>query len=199
MTEYTPELLTIDNYEFIIKTTSDLFDGFALVGGEPILFNDLLHIAYLINHYKGRPSHLTTNATVSLKEVKEHIHLFERINLSVNTLNPETYKTITGSEFSIDMLRYNASLLKDSDVEIKINTVLLYPYNTSEDEIIAVIEFASEFDFIPEFLYYLSLKPEDKEKVAISLRQFRQLMEKLGYNETYSPRLYNHTKNSLSS
>src|SRR3990167_1077067 len=102
MTEYTPELLTIDNYEFIIKTTSDLFDGFALVGGEPILFNDLLHIAYLINHYKGRPSHLTTNATVSLKEVKEHIHLFERINLSVNTLNPETYKTITGSEFSID-------------------------------------------------------------------------------------------------
>lgn len=147
-----------------------------LTGGEPLLRIDILEIVHKIKGIPGISEvSMTTNGTLLKKLAKPLKERgLARVNVSLDTLNQETYKVITG----VDMLE-NAIAGIDEAVKVgllpsKVNMVLLKGING--DQIWDMIDFAKrkglmlqlielesayEDDFYRE--YHLDLSPIENE------------------------------------
>jgi GTP 3',8-cyclase len=101
-------------------------------GGEPLLRKDILDIIRCVP--AGIESSMTTNGTLlgplamDLREAG-----LSRVNISLDSLRPETYKKITGTDRLEDTLIGIEAARRSGLVPIKINMVLLKGIN--EDEI----------------------------------------------------------------
>jgi cyclic pyranopterin phosphate synthase len=108
-------------------------------GGEPLLRPDLLEIIRSVP--PGMESSLTTNGTLlaglafDLKEAG-----LRRVNVSLDSLNPATYKKITGSDLLSDVLE-GISAAVDADLTpVKVNMVVLEGINDAEiDDFLAYV------------------------------------------------------------
>jgi len=114
--------------------------------------------------------------------------------LSINSLTPAVYKKITGNELPYEMITNNASMLKDVEIEINANAVILYPYNTTEKEVKSLIDFSHKYNILPEFLFFMIKNHSQFQTLKKSLTLFRQIMKNLGYKSSFSPRLYTNPK-----
>jgi cyclic pyranopterin phosphate synthase len=108
-------------------------------GGEPLLRQDLLEIVRSVP--EGMESSLTTNGTLledlayGLKESG-----LRRVNVSLDSLNPETYKKITGSGRLSDVLAGIDAALDAGLTPIKLNMVVLEGINDNEiDDLLAYV------------------------------------------------------------
>lgn len=102
-------------------------------GGEPLLRQDLLEIIRSVP--AGMESSLTTNGTLlarlasGLKEAG-----LRRVNVSLDSLNPDTYKKITGINRLSDVLAGIDAALDAGLTPIKLNMVVLEGVNENEIE-----------------------------------------------------------------
>jgi GTP 3',8-cyclase len=108
-------------------------------GGEPLLRQDLLEIVRSVP--AGMESSLTTNGILladlasGLKEAG-----LRRVNISLDSLNPETYKKITGIDRLSDVLAGIDGALDAGLTPIKLNMVLLDGVNDKEiDDFLAYV------------------------------------------------------------
>jgi cyclic pyranopterin phosphate synthase len=108
-------------------------------GGEPLLRQDLLEIVQSVPD--GMESSLTTNGTLledlahGLKEAG-----LMRVNVSLDSLNAETYKKITGSDRLSDVLAGIDAALDAGLTPIKLNMVVLEGVNDNEiDDFLAYV------------------------------------------------------------
>jgi len=112
-----------------------------LTGGEPLLRHDILQIVKGIARLRGvRDLSMVTNGTllVPLAEAlkKEGLH---RVNISLPTLNPETYKWLTGGNLS-DVVSGVEAAVNMGFYPVKLNMLVLK--NVNEKEIPNMIEYA---------------------------------------------------------
>ncbi|MHC1626908.1 MAG: GTP 3',8-cyclase MoaA [Methanoculleaceae archaeon] len=107
-------------------------------GGEPLIRRDLEDIIQGIP--PGVESSMTTNGTLLADRAES---LSEaglcRVNISLDSLRPERYRYITGSDALSDVLEGIESAVEAGLTPVKINTVILRGIN--EDEIGELIEF----------------------------------------------------------
>jgi len=102
-------------------------------GGEPLLRQDLLEIVRSVP--AGMESSLTTNGTLladlayGLREAG-----LRRVNVSLDSLNPETYKKITGIDRLSDVFAGIDAALDAGLTPIKLNMVVLEGINDTEIE-----------------------------------------------------------------
>ncbi len=108
-------------------------------GGEPLLRPDLLEIVQSVP--AGMESSLTTNGTLladlasGLKDVG-----LRRVNVSLDSLNPETYKKITGIDKLSDVLDGITAALDVGLTPVKLNMVVLEGINDNEvDDFLAYV------------------------------------------------------------
>jgi len=100
-------------------------------GGEPLLRQDLLEIVRSVP--AGMESSLTTNGTLladlayGLREAG-----LRRVNVSLDSLNPETYKKITGIDRLSDVFAGIDAALDAGLTPIKLNMVVLEGINDTE-------------------------------------------------------------------
>lgn len=100
-------------------------------GGEPLLRQDLLEIVRSVP--AGMESSLTTNGTLladlayGLREAG-----LRRVNVSLDSLNPETYKKITGIDLLSDVFAGIDAALDAGLTPIKLNMVVLEGINDTE-------------------------------------------------------------------
>jgi len=100
-------------------------------GGEPLLRQDLLEIVRSVP--AGMESSLTTNGTMladlayGLREAG-----LRRVNVSLDSLDPETYKKITGFDRLSDVLAGIDAALDAGLTPIKLNMVVLEGINDTE-------------------------------------------------------------------
>ena len=100
-------------------------------GGEPLIREDLLEIVRSVP--PGMESSLTTNGTLladlahGLREAGLH-----RVNVSLDSLNTETYKKITGTDCLSDVLAGIDAALDAGLTPIKLNMVVLDGINDTE-------------------------------------------------------------------
>jgi cyclic pyranopterin phosphate synthase len=100
-------------------------------GGEPLLRQDLLDIVQSVP--AGMESSLTTNGTLlaglasGLKDAG-----LRRVNVSLDSLNPDTYKKITGIDRLSDVLDGIDAALDAGLTPIKLNMVVLEGINENE-------------------------------------------------------------------
>ncbi len=109
-------------------------------GGEPLLRKDICDIINSVP--KDMETSITTNGILLSSMGKE---LFDaglsRVNISIDSLNRETYKRITGVDALEKVLDGIITALDFGLIPVKLNTVLLKGIN--EDEIDNFIEFSS--------------------------------------------------------
>ncbi len=118
-----------------VLSTAAKFDirSVKFTGGEPLLREDLVDIVRLVPD--SMESSITTNGilladyAVELKEAG-----LSRVNISLDSLNPDTYKKITGSDRLSDVLSGVDVALDAGLTPIKLNMVMLRGINDNELE-----------------------------------------------------------------
>jgi cyclic pyranopterin phosphate synthase len=102
-------------------------------GGEPLLRPDLVSIVQSVP--AGMESSLTTNGTL-LADLARDLKTsgLRRVNVSIDSLNPETYKKITGVDNLSDVLEGITAALDVGLTPVKLNMVVLDGINDNEIE-----------------------------------------------------------------
>jgi len=102
-------------------------------GGEPLLREDIVDIVRLVP--ESMESSITTNG-ILLADYAEELKEagMSRVNISLDSLNPDTYKKITGCDRLSDVLQGIDTALEAGLTPIKLNMVMLRGLNDHELE-----------------------------------------------------------------
>lgn len=144
--------LSFDEIERIIKAFTELgVSSIRLTGGEPLVRKDIGQLAIRLNALPGlNDLSLSTNAT-RLGKYAEELHQagVSRINVSLDTVNPEKFQEITKGKID----KIIEGLIKAKEVglnPIKINMVLMKGVN--DDDVEEMVDFCLEHDFTLRFI-----------------------------------------------
>ncbi len=108
-------------------------------GGEPLLRPDLVQVVQSVP--ASMESSLTTNGTL-LADLARDLKTcgLRRVNVSIDSLNPETYKKITGTDKLSDVLDGITTALDVGLTPVKLNMVVLDGINDNEiDDFLAFV------------------------------------------------------------
>ncbi|RLF06530.1 MAG: GTP 3',8-cyclase MoaA [Thermoprotei archaeon] len=118
---------------------------FKLTGGEPLLRADLEEIIAALKLQRGIEVSLVTNGYFLRERLKTLLQAgLDRVNVSLNSLSPNTYLRITGVN-GLKRVLETLSLCRDYGLPTKLNVVVLKDLN--EHEIPDIIGFASNMGF----------------------------------------------------
>lgn len=157
-------LMTPEEIENITRIASGL--GMAkvkLTGGEPLLRPDIVNIVSKISPWANEVS-MTTNA-ISLPDLAEPLSEagLKRVNISLHTVRPETYRSICGQD-SLDKALLGLEAAKAAGlVPIKINMVLLRGLN--DLELPEMLEFASQHGVILQLIELETVKERISKRI----------------------------------
>jgi cyclic pyranopterin phosphate synthase len=136
-------LLTTDELITVIEVAVDEgINEIRLTGGEPLLRPDIVEIVARINAIKNAPKlSMTTNGLALAKLAKPLVDAgLERINISLDTLDRERFKTLTFRNRIHDVFAGIDAAREAGLKPLKINSVLLKGIN--DDESVALVEWA---------------------------------------------------------
>ena len=122
-----------------------------LTGGEPTIRKDFFEIIKIIKENSGIKKTVITTNGYKLDKIANDIKNsgLDGINISIDSLNPKTFKKITGHDRLEEILRGIKNLQKLNFKNIKINAVLLKGINDSEQDFDSWAQFIknNEIDF----------------------------------------------------
>ncbi|PYT05348.1 MAG: GTP 3',8-cyclase MoaA [Acidobacteria bacterium] len=128
-----------------------------ITGGEPLVRKNLHRAVGMLSNIEGlRDLCLTTNASKLSEQIRELAAAgLKRINVSIDTLDPEKFKQITKRGDLSKVLEGLFAAKKLGLQPIKINAVIERGLN--EDDIIPLVEFAREHGFAMRFIEYMDV------------------------------------------
>jgi cyclic pyranopterin phosphate synthase len=122
-----------------------------LTGGEPTIRKDFFEIIKIIKENSGIKKTVITTNGYRLDKIANDIKNsgLDGINISIDSLDPKTFKKITGHDRLEEILRGIKNLQKLNFKNIKINAVLLKGINDSERDFDSWAQFIknNEIDF----------------------------------------------------
>jgi len=150
--EQPEDWLTHDEIERVIKAFTEL--GVArvrLTGGEPLVRKNISQLSKRLTALPGlKDLSLSTNAVLLDKHASDlHDAGVSRINVSLDSLNPERFKEITGGELQ-PVLDGLIAAKQAGFSPIKINMVAMKGIN--DDEFEDMVEFCIKHDFTLRFI-----------------------------------------------
>ena len=168
----TPELIRV-----ITAAVEMGFEHIRLTGGEPLLRPDILEITRSIHNLPGLASlSLSTNGTL-LAPIARQLQGagIQSINLSLDALQPDIYRKITGGSFKEFLSGFRASLDAGFD-QIKLNCVLLRGLN--QQELRSLVHFAAEHNVPIRFieLMPLTLLPQQGQELFLSIQDSQEIL-----------------------
>lgn len=128
------ELLTFEEIVRLVSLTASMgISKIRLTGGEPFVRNDLMALITRIVEIPGvRDLHLTTNGLLTAPHIPELKRLgIASVNLSLDTLDKDRFKTITRRD-EFDNTYRTLNLLLENEIPLKINTVVMGERNTQD-------------------------------------------------------------------
>jgi cyclic pyranopterin phosphate synthase len=126
-------------------------------GGEPLLRRGLAGIVARTAELRPRPEiSLTTNG-IGLKRSAEALHAagLDRINVSLDTLRPETFRKLARRDRLPDVIDGLAAAAQAGLVPVKVNAVLMRDLN--DDEAAALLRFCLEHGYELRFIEQMPL------------------------------------------
>ena len=144
--------INIEEIGRLAKALSELgVSKIRLTGGEPTVRKDFFEIIKIIKENSGIKKTVITTNGYRLDKIANDIKNsgLDGINISIDSLNAETFKKITGHDRLEEILRGIKNLQKLNFKNIKINAVLLKGVNDSEKDFNDWAEFVkkNEIDF----------------------------------------------------
>ncbi|HII98602.1 MAG TPA: GTP 3',8-cyclase MoaA [Methanoregula sp.] len=131
--ELRPETeLTKEEIAEILRVSSKFgIRSVKFTGGEPLLREDIVDIVRSVP--AGMESSMTTNGTLLAKYAQDLKDAgMKRVNVSIDSINPETFRKITGFDQLGDVLEGMQAALDAGLTPIKINMVVLEGINDHE-------------------------------------------------------------------
>lgn len=158
------DTLTAEQIAQIVRVMASIgIDKVRLTGGEPLLRPDIVPICSALSALVKELC-ITTNATllgdlaVSLKKSG-----VRGVNISLDTLSPEKYQVITGTDLHAEAMRGIDSALSAGFGHVKINAVLMRGVNDSE--IPELVGMAHDLPVDVRFIEAMPANPEFSRKV----------------------------------
>jgi len=172
--------LTYDEIERVIKAFTEL--GVArvrLTGGEPLVRKDISQLSKLLTALPGlKDLSLSTNAVLLDKHANAlHDAGISRINVSLDSLNPERFKGITGGDLQ-PVLDGLIAAKQAGFSPIKINMVAMKGIN--DDEFEDMVEFCIKHGFTLRFIETMPMGAtgEDATDHYLDLQTVKQQLSK---------------------
>jgi len=152
------EILTYEEILRIVKVGIGLgISKIRVTGGEPLVRKGVYHFLNQLTKLKGlQDVSLTTNG-VLLRDNIDKIRSagIKRINISLDTLNKNKFKHITGHDF-FDQTWEGIHLARDMEFyPIKLNVVPLKGIN--DDELVDIAELSIKYPFHIRFIEYMPM------------------------------------------
>lgn len=151
------EMLDEDEMICAVQAASSLgISKIRITGGEPLVKKNILSICERVAHTEGiQEVCITTNGILLPKMAAELREAgVKRVNLSLDTLNPEKYKKITRIGSYEQAMAGLETALSAGFSKVKINSVLIGGVN--EDEIITLANLTKEY---PVDVRFIELMP----------------------------------------
>lgn len=158
--------MTPDEMYEICKIAKDIgVKKIRISGGEPLVRKDIVEIVEKIAKLDFKDISLTTNG-VLLEKYAEGLKEagLDRVNVSLDTLNPETYAFVTKKDY-LDKVK--KGILKAVDVglyPVKINMVLMKGIN--ENEVYDMFEFTKEHGMVLQLIELVESENCDDDKFS---------------------------------
>jgi GTP 3',8-cyclase len=163
-----PEQLTDDEVVRLIRVGIELLGirEVRFTGGEPLLRRGLVGIIARTAELRPRPEiSLTTNA-IGLKRSAAALHAagLDRINVSLDTLRPETFRKLARRDRLPDVLEGLAAAAATGLGPVKVNAVLMRDLN--DDEAVPLLRFCLEAGYELRFIEQMPLDAQHGWKRA---------------------------------
>ena len=133
--------LSADEFIRIVRLSAQLgINKVRLTGGEPLLRKDIIDIVSGISHLPGIDElSMTTNAQFLAEKARQlKIAGLDRINISMDSLDPQRFKEMTNGDLSLVLAGIDAAI-EVGLLPVKINVVLIRGKNDHEvDDFIAL-------------------------------------------------------------
>ena len=129
------KFLSLDEIERLAKGLSELgVSKIRLTGGEPTIRKDFFEILKILKKKSGIKKTVVTTNGYKLDQIAEKLveSEIDGINISIDSLNKEVFKKITGHDRLLEILKGIEKLQKLNFKNIKINAVLLNGINANE-------------------------------------------------------------------
>lgn len=145
---------------FVAVTAQMGVSNYRITGGEPLVRPRLFELVSLLKQVAGVDEiSLTTNGTL----LAEHLpHLIaaglDRINISLDTLNESTFKTLSRRDGLSRVLAGIDAAVNAPEIETKLNALVLRDVNLGD--VLALIRFAVERNVVLRFIEFMPLDGE---------------------------------------
>jgi GTP 3',8-cyclase len=183
-----PELLTDDEVVRLIRVAVELLGvrEVRFTGGEPLLRRGLAGIVARTAELRPRPEiSLTTNA-IGLARTAAALHTagLDRINVSLDTLRPETFRKLARRDRLPDVLDGLAAAAEAGLTPVKVNAVLMRDLN--DDEAVPLLRFCLDHGYELRFIEQMPLDAQHGWKRA-EMVTADEILTALGREFTLTP------------
>ncbi len=136
-----------------------------LSGGEPLLKKDIVEIVQKIASLDFKDISMTTNGILLEKYAQELKDAgLDRVNVSLDTLNRETFEFITKKDYLEDAKKGILKAVEVGMYPVKINMVIMKDIN--QDEIDDMFEFCKEHDIVLQLIELIESENCDDDKFS---------------------------------
>jgi cyclic pyranopterin phosphate synthase len=154
-----PELLTDDEVVRLVTVAVELLGvrEVRFTGGEPLLRRGLASIIARTAQLRPRPEiSLTTNG-IGLARTATALRAagLDRVNVSLDTLRPETFRKLARRDRLPDVLEGLAAAAEAGLAPVKVNAVLMRDLN--DDEVVPLLRFCLEHAYELRFIEQMPL------------------------------------------
>ena len=137
-----------------------------LSGGEPLLKNDIVEIVERIASLDFKDISMTTNGILLEKYAQKLKDAgLDRVNVSLDTLNRETFEFIAKKDYLEDAKRGILKAVEVGLYPVKINMVIMKDIN--QDEIDDMFEFCKENNIVLQLIELIESENCDDDKFSV--------------------------------
>lgn len=136
-----------------------------LTGGEPLIKKDIIYLIKMLKRIKELEEIAMTTNGVYLKNLAGELKEagLDRINISIDTLQKERFKSITGFDFFDDVWSGIEKALEVGLAPVKLNVILMKGIN--ENEISDFVQLALDYPLIVRFIEFF---PTNKRSMGFA-------------------------------
>ena len=136
-----------------------------LSGGEPLLKKDIVETVEKISSLDFKDISMTTNGILLEKYAQDLKDAgLDRVNVSLDTLNRETFEFITKKDYLEDAKKGILKAVEVGLYPVKINMVIMKDIN--QDEIDEMFEFCKEHDIVLQLIELIESENCDDDKFS---------------------------------
>ncbi len=136
-----------------------------LTGGEPLIKKDITSLVRMLKNINGLEEIAMTTNGIYLKSMAGQLKDagLDRVNISIDTLKKEKFKSITGFDYFVDVWAAILESMETGLNPVKLNVILMRGIN--DDEIIDFVRLIFDYPLIVRFIEFF---PTNKRSAKLA-------------------------------